>query len=64
MHWSVGALRVPVCRLPSWWSLPQPPLLLVDGPTLNTHANAEGRDDSAGGPVFHVRGLCVATVYR
>ncbi|KAG2446250.1 hypothetical protein HXX76_000842 [Chlamydomonas incerta] len=41
----------------------KPPLLLVDGPTLNEHAAREGRDDSAGAPVFHVRGLCVATVY-
>ncbi|EFJ44813.1 hypothetical protein VOLCADRAFT_106269 [Volvox carteri f. nagariensis] len=41
----------------------KPPLLLVDGPTLNSHAEAEGRDDSGGAPVFHVRGLCVAHVY-
>ncbi|KXZ56176.1 hypothetical protein GPECTOR_1g151 [Gonium pectorale] len=41
----------------------KPPLLLVDGPTLNEHATAEGRDDSEGAPVFHVRGLCVAQVY-
>ncbi|GIM16570.1 hypothetical protein Vretimale_19209, partial [Volvox reticuliferus] len=41
----------------------KPPLCLVDGATLNSHAAAEGRDDSASAPVFHVRGLCVAHVY-
>ncbi|KAG2497852.1 hypothetical protein HYH03_004119 [Edaphochlamys debaryana] len=42
----------------------KPPVLLVDGPTLNEHARKEGRDGTdAAAPVFHVRGLCVWNAY-
>eukprot|EP00798_Chlamydomonas_sp_ICE-L_P014317 gene14317-20301_t len=40
-----------------------PPLLLVDGKTLHEFSGKEGRE-SEGGPVFHIRGLCLATVHR
>eukprot|EP00198_Chlamydomonas_reinhardtii_P013404 XP_001702741.1 metalloprotease [Chlamydomonas reinhardtii] len=56
MDWYRADMRLPHAGA-------KPPLLLVDGPTLNEHAAREGRDDSAGAPMFHVRGLCVATVY-
>ncbi|KAJ9508787.1 hypothetical protein QJQ45_028096 [Haematococcus lacustris] len=39
------------------------PLMMVDGTTLNEYSNREGKD-SEGGPVFHIRGLTLATVYR
>ncbi|GAX75548.1 hypothetical protein CEUSTIGMA_g2991.t1 [Chlamydomonas eustigma] len=39
------------------------PFVLVDSKTLNEYSSREGRD-SSGGPIFHVRGLCLATVYR
>ncbi|KAG1654605.1 hypothetical protein FOA52_009531 [Chlamydomonas sp. UWO 241] len=39
------------------------PMMLVDSPTLTQYSSQEGkRPDS--GPMFHVRGLCLATVYR
>lgn len=41
----------------------EPPFMLVDAFTLNDYSNREGKDVS-GGPVFHVRGLTLATVYR
>lgn len=41
-----------------------PPLLLVESGVLEDHASREtGRRRDEDGPVFHVRGLCVATVY-
>ncbi|GBF95244.1 hypothetical protein Rsub_08275 [Raphidocelis subcapitata] len=40
-----------------------PPLLLVESSVLEAHASQEGRAGGAEGPVFHVRGLCVATIY-
>ncbi|KAI8473875.1 MAG: hypothetical protein J3K34DRAFT_466141 [Monoraphidium minutum] len=41
-----------------------PPLLLVESSVLEDHASREtGRRRGEDGPVFHVRGLCVATVY-
>ncbi len=45
-------------------SLPPRRQVLVDGPTLSEYAGREGRRDTAGGPIFHVRGLTLATVYR
>lgn len=38
------------------------PLMLVDAPALNEYSAREG--GRADGPVFHVRGLCLAEVYR
>jgi hypothetical protein len=42
------------------------PLLLVQGQVLEEYADREGRarqPGAAAGPVFHVRGLCVAHTY-
>lgn len=39
------------------------PLLLVEGPVLNEYSAREGVGRGAG-PVFHVRGLTLAEVYR
>ena len=40
------------------------PFVLVDSQTLNEYSSREGRDTRSGGHSFHVRGLCLATVYR
>ncbi|MEW5301877.1 MAG: hypothetical protein WDW36_004705 [Sanguina aurantia] len=42
----------------------KPPLMLVDAPALNDFSVREGRDVAEEGPALHVRGLCMATVYR
>jgi len=39
------------------------PLMLVDGVTLEEYSDREGKDRRDGGPMFHVRGLTLATVY-
>ncbi len=47
--------------------LPHPeraPMMLVDAFTLNEYSDKEGKDIRSGGPVFHVRGLTLATVYK
>lgn len=40
------------------------PMILVDSKTLHEYSDMEGKDSRTGGPIFHVRGLCLATVYR
>lgn len=41
------------------------PLMLVDGFTLNEHSGLQGKDThSSGLPVFHVRGLTLATTVQ
>eukprot|EP00879_Flechtneria_rotunda_P009181 GHRR01009613.1.p1 GENE.GHRR01009613.1~~GHRR01009613.1.p1 ORF type:complete len:478 (+),score=126.42 GHRR01009613.1:326-1759(+) len=51
----------------NYMGMPHPykaPLLLVEGPVLDDYAHKEGRrQDPGAGPVFHVRGLCVAHVH-
>lgn len=52
----------------TFMGMPHPykaPLLLVEGPVLEDYADREGRprQPGASGPVFHIRGLCVAHVY-
>lgn len=39
------------------------PFMLVDAPTLNDYSSKEGKQRSSG-PIFHVRGLTLAEVYR